>query len=82
MNIYFLYTNFKKEEQYLKQLEALLEELQKSQYLKHIHAVFYLLLQISNFKKMDVYIKANNLVINFLIQNKLISLFFHSNTSF
>ena len=56
---YFLYTNFKKEEQYLKQLEALLKELQKSQYLKHIHAVFYLLLQISNFKKMDVYIKAN-----------------------
>ena len=75
---YFLYTNFKKQEQYLKQLKALLEELQKSQYLKHIYAVFYLLLQISNFKEMDVYIKANNLVINFLIQNKLISLFFHS----
>ena len=75
---YFLYTNFKKEEQYLKELKALLEELQKSEYLKHIHAVFYLLLQISNFKKMDVYIKANNLVINFLIENKLISLFFNS----
>ena len=75
---YFLYTNFKKEEQYLKQFEALLKELQKSNYLKHIHAVFYLFLQISNFKKMDVYIKANNLLINFLIQNKLTALFFHS----
>ncbi|MBO6021419.1 hypothetical protein J6P68_01025 [bacterium] len=76
---YFLYTNFKTNSQYEKDLKNLIKQITKNnKYLMQIDAVFYLLLVLSDKVDNQTCIEMNKLVLEFLIKNNLFSLFFSS----
>ena len=76
---YFLYTNFKTNSQYEKDLKNLIKQITKNnKYLMQIDAVFYLLLVLSDKVDNQTCIEMNKLVLEFLITNNLFSLFFSS----
>lgn len=76
---YFLYTNFKTNSQYEKDLKSLIKKITKNnKYLMKIDAVFYLLLVLSDKVNNQTCIEMNKLVLDFLIKNNLFSLFFSS----
>ena len=76
---YFLYTNFKNNSQYEKDLKNLIKQITKNnKYLMQIDAVFYLLLVLSDKVDNQTCIEMNKLVLEFLIKNNLFSLFFSS----
>ncbi|MBQ5492315.1 MAG: hypothetical protein IIT78_00365, partial [Mycoplasmataceae bacterium] len=69
---YFLYTNFKTNSQYVKDLKNLIKQITKNnKYLMQIDAVFYLLLVLSDKVDNQTCIEMNKLVLDFLIKNNL-----------